>query len=445
MDADDANPSADAAELSVGTPRDRAPRSTHRFWALVILAGSTAVGLLRFAYKYLEMVIARGSAQALPPLIDELTAAWGGALLFCATIPALTRFPLTRERWLRRLPLYLALAAAVSVAHTIWNAVSRTTLYPLFGLGAYDYGSMVLRIPMETANQVIYYATFVGLVHGFLWYRGLKDREIRAARLEAELGRAQLANLRERLHPHFLFNTLNAISSEMYRDIEAADRMISRLSDLLRAALDAGPEQETTLAGELELLGIYLEIMRVRHGERLCTRVEVDDDARAARIPVLLLQPLVENAIAHGVAERPGRGEVVVTARVVGADGSAAAGPAAVPGPGRGEGEGEGRTANGPVLRIEVLDDGPGLDCTPEDALRAGVGLSTTEARLRCLYGEAASLTIANRTDRGGTRVTITLPYRPADPAMASPRESQHHVAGGPGRGAPHAAASADA
>ena len=125
-------------------------------------------------------MIARGDAPLLPPLIDELTAAWAGALVFCATIPALTRFPLTRERWLRRLPLYLALAAAVSFAHTIWNALSRTTLYRLFGLGAYDYGSMVLRIPMEMANQVIYYATFVGLVHGFLWYRG--SRTARSAR-----------------------------------------------------------------------------------------------------------------------------------------------------------------------------------------------------------------------------------------------------------------------
>ena len=423
----------------MGAPRDRAPRSTRRFWALVMVGSATVIGLLRFAYKYLEMVIARGSAPLLPPLIDEITAAWGGALLFAATVPALVRYPLTRERWLRRLPLYLALAVAVCVAHTLLIALTRETLYPLFGLGAYDYGSILLRIPMETGNQIIYYATFVGLVHGFLWYRGLKDREIRAARLEAELGRAQVANLRERLHPQFLFNTLNAISSEMYRDVEAADHMISRLSDLLRAALDAGPGQETSLARELELLEIYLEIMRVRHGERLRTRVEVDDDARAARVPVLLLQPLVENAIAHGVAERPGQGQVVVTARVVGADGPAAAGSTAAPGPGGGEGGG------GALLCVEVLDDGPGLDRAPEDALRAGVGLSTTEARLHHLYGDAASLTIANRTDGGGTRVAITLPYRLADPAMASPRQSQHRVAGGPGRGAPRAGASADA
>src|SRR5690606_32517603 len=108
-DADDAKPSSDAAELSMGAPRDRAPRSTRRFWALVMVGSATVIGLLRFAYKYLEMVIARGSAPLLPPLIDEITAAWGGALLFAATVPALVRYPLTRERWLRRLPLYLAL------------------------------------------------------------------------------------------------------------------------------------------------------------------------------------------------------------------------------------------------------------------------------------------------------------------------------------------------
>src|SRR5690606_32436389 len=152
-------------------------------------------------------------------------------------------------------------------------------------------------------------------------------------------------------------------------------------------------------------------------------------------VPVLLLQPLVENAIAHGVAERPGQGQVVVTAAMVSPRGSAAAGAAAASDP-------DGGAA---MLRIEVLDDGPGLGRAPEDALRAGVGLSTTEARLRHLYGDAASLTIANRTDRGGARVAITLPYRPADPAMASPRESQHRVAGGAGRDAARAGASADA
>src|SRR5690606_24559622 len=134
-DADDSKPSSDGVELSMGAPRDRASRSTRRFWALVLVGSATAIGLLRFAYKYLELVIARGSTPALPPLIDELTAAWGGALLFAATVPVMIRFPFMRERWLRRLPLYVALAVAVSVVHTIWNALSRTTLYPLFGLG----------------------------------------------------------------------------------------------------------------------------------------------------------------------------------------------------------------------------------------------------------------------------------------------------------------------
>ena len=118
--------------------------ATRRFWALVIVGSAIAIGLLRFAYKYLEMVIARGSAPLLPPLIDELAAAWGGALLFAATIPVMIRFPFTRDRWLRRLPLYLALAAAVSFAHTIWNALSRTTLYRLFGLGAYGGRGLTL-------------------------------------------------------------------------------------------------------------------------------------------------------------------------------------------------------------------------------------------------------------------------------------------------------------
>ncbi|MFW6202423.1 MAG: sensor histidine kinase, partial [Gemmatimonadota bacterium] len=255
---------------AAATPRaDRAPvRWGRREWALAFLAVSTAIGVLRFAYKFLEARLRDPMTPALPPLVDEMTAAWAAGLLFAAAVPFIVRHPLDRERWARRLPGYLAGTIAFSLAHTGLNAVSRMSLYPLLGLGAYDYGSPALRVPMELGNDIVFFWVFVGLAHGFLWYRDLKDREVRAARLESALSRAQVANLRDRLHPHFLFNTLNAISSEMYRDVEAADRMISRLSDLLRTALESDREQETTLDRELALLDAYLEVVRPRFGER---------------------------------------------------------------------------------------------------------------------------------------------------------------------------------
>ncbi|MFW6078593.1 MAG: sensor histidine kinase [Gemmatimonadota bacterium] len=395
-------PSAASSTAAAASPG----RWGRREWVLAFLAVATAIGLLRFGYKFLEARLRDPSTPALPALVDELTAALAAGLLFAAAVPLIVGHPLTRGGWARRLPGYLAGTIAFSLAHTGLNAVSRWSLYPLLGLGAYDYGSPALRIPMELANDVVFFGLFVGLVHGFLWYRGLKDREVGAARLEAALDRARVANLRDRLHPHFLFNTLNAISSEMYRDVEAADRMISRLSDLLRAALESGHEQETTLDGELALLDAYLEIVRLRFGERLDTRIEVEDAARDALVPVLLLQPLVENAVEHAVAERAGPAEIVVRARVVESGRS-------VPG-----GERERGDPAGQVLRIEVLDDGPGLVGDPSEALRAGIGLSTTAARLRHLHGDAAALSIENRAPTG-VRVAVTLPFRAAAPAQA--------------------------
>lgn len=140
-----------------------------RRWALAFLAGSTVIGLLRFGYKFLEERIGDPNEPILPTLIDEMTAAWGGGLLFALAVPVIIRFPLTRESWPRRLPAYAAITLVVSLAHTGLNAAGRSALYSFFGLGAYDYGSMALRIPMELGNDIVFFWLFVGLVHGFLW------------------------------------------------------------------------------------------------------------------------------------------------------------------------------------------------------------------------------------------------------------------------------------
>jgi LytS/YehU family sensor histidine kinase len=194
------------------------------------------------------------------------------------------------------------------------------------------------------------------------------------------LARAQVKALEQRLHPHFLFNALNTVSQVMYEDLGAAERMIAGLSDLLRRALRASEAQEVPLAEELSLLDTYLEIMRARFCDRLAVAVSVDDDARTALVPPLLLQPLVENAIRHGADPSSYRVDAALSVR-----------------------------KEGQRLLVELRDHGRGLaKGAPE-----GVGLSTTAERLGALYGDAQRLSLEN-ADGGGLRVRIELPFRDA-------------------------------
>jgi sensor histidine kinase YesM len=213
------------------------------------------------------------------------------------------------------------------------------------------------------------------------YYGKYRDRELRASQLETRLAEAKLEALRLQLNPHFLFNTLNSISSLMYSDVAAADAMMARLSELLRLSLDAGPSQEVPLRQELELLERYIEIQRIRFEDRLRVTVEVEGGVLDARVPAFSLQPLVENAIRHAIAPRPGGGRLDITAR-----------------------RDDGR------LRISLADDGPGL---PAEGFREGVGLSNTRARLREIYGSEHSLELAPRGS-GGVLVTLSIPYRAA-------------------------------
>ena len=226
-------------------------------------------------------------------------------------------------------------------------------------------------------------------------YRARKEQAARlaaeAARLEAQLAEARLDALRRQLDPHFLFNTLNAISSLVERDPRGVRRMIARLSDLLRHSIEGGGEAEVPLERELDLLQRYVDIMQVRFQGRLEVTVSADGRARAALVPNLVLQPLVENAIKHGVAAVPGAGRVWVAAEV------------------RGE-----------ELVLTVRDDGPGPG--PSAEREGGVGLRNTRERLAQLYGERGRFTLrpAGEPAAGGAVAEIVIPYRPAGEARAS-------------------------
>lgn len=229
--------------------------------------------------------------------------------------------------------------------------------------------------------NLFYYWLLVGVGHGFGFHRRYRQREADAAKLHARLAQAELHLLKSQLNPHFLFNTLHAISTLMHRDVKAADRMLARLSYLLRAALDYTGTQEVSLEEELAFLEPYLEIERARLGDRLSFALDVQPNVLDARVPHMILQPLVENAIRHGIAPRAVPGHIWVSAR--------------------------GRRN---MLDLEVLDDGRGVP--PGRSMNGGLGLRITRARLEQLYGENFSFEPHNEA-AGGFRVSITIPFRP--------------------------------
>lgn len=351
---------------------------------LIWLAVVLSIGLLSFFRYYLAELAAGYPVHFLKPLITEMTAAFGAGLLFFPVRWLTEAYPLSRESWVRYLPLYLGALLVVSAAHTSLNWGLRALLYPLAGFGAYDYGAMPLRYFMELPYDVLVFWLMVGTLHVVGRLRAAREQELRAARLQSSLARAEVRNLRLQLQPHFLFNALNTISSTMYDDPAAADEMLDCLAELLRASLRTAQTDEVPLRSELEVLDAYLAIMRARFGDRLRVDLEVDDSLADALVPSMILQPLVENAIRHGNVERAGHGHVALRAA-----------------------RHDGR------LRLEVEDDGPG---SPEggDVLDKGLGLSATAERLHLLYGDEARFEAGNVA--GGFRVTAELPLREAAP-----------------------------
>ena len=381
---------------------DRSAIPGSRFAGFAIwLAVSTAVFLLVFSYRYLEDLARARTGTFAERLIEEATGVYSAALLFLLVIKFARRFRLNGENWRRLLPVHALGAIVFSAIHTTIMAASRKGVFLLAGMGEYDYGIMPIRYLMEFANYALWYAMWVTLIHLFDHYRAAREQELRTARLEAQLTAAQLQALQAQIHPHFLFNALNTISSVVYEDARAADTMITRLSDFLRHSLSASREQEVTLQEELDFLNMYLDIMRPRFEERLTVEFEIEPGINAALAPKLVLQPLVENSIKY--AADPYSGAIRIAVRAARENGQ---------------------------LRLEVEDDGPGLAASVQLAAQsapgAGVGLSNTAERLKRLYGAEQEFTLRNsdRAGRSGLLVRLKLPYRTA--ATPNGQDGEH-------------------
>ena len=342
-------------------------------FGLTVFGYFTATGLLLFGYHYLGAIANRETVSAREPFINEvLTGAWMAALLFPLVANFARRFPISRLNWTSRVPLHGCALIVYSLVHTSLLWVSRSALYPLFGLGPHDYGVMIARYPMEFFHDAIAYTVIVSILYLF-------DRHVRAAQLEANLAQARLENLRLQLQPHFLFNALNTISSTVYEDPRKADAMIAALSDLLRHTVTDAEAQVVPLDRELATLERYLNVMRKRFEDKLCVDVLVGPGVEKALVPHLLLQPLVENSIKHGSDPQSNAVTVTVTAE-----------------------------RDGPSTRVRIRDRGRGL---PGGHLRRGTGISNTAERLLQLYGAEHFLAFENCED-GGLLVTVAGPYR---------------------------------
>ncbi len=221
-----------------------------------------------------------------------------------------------------------------------------------------------------------------GLYFGIKYYQQLQEQTEQTLKATAAAHQAQLMALRYQLNPHFLFNTLNAISTLILdRDNETANLSVTRLSDFLRYSLDNDPMKRVTLRQELEALDLYLEIEKVRFGERLTVHREVESRALDGLVPSLILQPLIENAVKYAVTPREEGGTIRISAKV-----------------------------HQEALMISVADDGPGLGNGTSKHKSSGVGLKNTRERLKQLYGERQALTLAPN-DPHGLVITINLPY----------------------------------
>src|SRR5882672_10000657 len=282
--------------------------------------GLIAAGWAAFAIFFAsESIISRAYA-ARPLMLGQTLVAW----LLCATLWFLLtpivlslaqRFPLERGRWRLHLVFHLGAGAVLAVAHLSLYVTVFFLLSILLKAGHPTFAEAFRNqfVYSVHADYVTYWA-IIGLNQALDYYRRYRERELRAAQLETSLAHAQLDALKMQLHPHFLFNTLNSISVLMAEDVTAARGMLTSLSDLLRSSLENVGSHEISLKEELEFLRNYLAIEQTRFQDRLTVRMEIEPRTLDASVPNLILQPLVENAIRHGIAPHAGPGVIEIHA-----------------------------------------------------------------------------------------------------------------------------------
>jgi two-component system, LytTR family, sensor kinase len=354
----------------------------------IIFASWTLIGFLTGNRHYLVAYQTGGAGQWGEAILKIFVCyAWPWALATPLIFYLADKFPMRQGRLRLHLTFHLILSLffglllitiEVIAAGLLWNDNVK--------LGALA-GDFLNALRLCLHSQIMTYWATLGIRQGFVWYYGSRERELESARLqlkvsemEAGLKRAQLDALKMQLHPHFLFNTLNAISVLMPEDVEAARQVLFKLSDLLRATLKTS-DHEITLRQELDLLRLYLEIEQTRFQDRLTVRMNIDPDVLDARTPTLILQPIVENAIKHGIAPRSAPGIVEVSA-----------------------------ARNNGAVELRVSDSGSEV-AGLESGNPIGVGLANVRARLENLYPGASRFEM-KKGELGGMEILLSIPHR---------------------------------
>ena len=292
------------------------------------------------------------------------------------------RFPLEEGRLRASLPVHLIGGLVIALIQQAIDTFVLTRLgYPPGREFASFYEAYKFFVFINLHLSLLIYWGIVGVRTTYDYYQKYRERELHSSQLQARLAQSRLQVLKMQLHPHFLFNTLNAISELVHRDPERADQMLGELSDLLRMSFENLEVQEVPLRQELEFLQKYLDIEQMRFDDRLKVELKVDPETLSARVPNMILQPLVENAIKHGIAPRSSGGKIAITAV----------------------------RSNG-HLDISVVDDGIGVPFGDVSNVSDGVGLANTRRRLRHLYGGDHSFELA-AGEKGGMNVRLSIPF----------------------------------
>jgi hypothetical protein len=319
----------------------------------------------------------------------------GYALLTPLVFSLANRHPVERTNWSKSLMLLLMGGLAFAVAHVVIRGITPYAVWDPrlrhWVSAVWDYQAHAFHVQWGMFRALFFstvvddvtftYLPILLLAYLTSYYRTFREGELRTSQLQAQLEKARLQSLKSQLQPHFLFNTLNSISALMLTNVAAADRMIARLGDLLRISLETAGTQMTTLSRELEFLNCYIEIEKVRFEERLRVRIDVAPEALDTHVPHLLLQPLVDNAIKHGISRLLAGGELRISAKLEGAD-----------------------------LNLEVRDNGPGFRDRGQSP-SGGLGLRITRERLETIYGHNQSLELLSPPE-GGFAARVSIPLR---------------------------------
>jgi signal transduction histidine kinase len=356
------------------------PSRWRAFWRGTLLYGGiwTFIGLLTSELQYIAISSGPGTkAPFYRVLLAGLINIWLWAAFTPFMIRLARRYRIDRATWRAVVPIHVVWALFFALVDTIYTRGMLPWSSPFDDITLLPFYASYLRgLFINLAS----YLAVVALTHAVDFARMYRDRELAAAQLAEQLARAQLQALQTQLRPHFLFNTLNTIAEQVYTDPAGADRMITRLGALLRMSFSTADRDEITLGEELELLQNYIDIMRVRLKSRVDVTIDAPPDTLGEMVPTLVLQPLVENALRHGIEplEHGGRVEIVCRRRF-------------------------------DSLVLEVRDDGAGLAATPHE----GVGTRNTRERIAQRYGPGASFALRPRVG-GGVIAAVSIP-RPSD------------------------------